>query len=75
MSEKYKIIGAKRAGKGWQFIAEPVNKEITFVCSNEDTAILAWRALHEDWECVIRFNENGQVDFIGVPMKEKEDEQ
>lgn len=75
MNEKYRIVGAKRTVQGWEFVADPVGKEIKFVCTNEDTTIFAWRALHEDLECSIRFNEYGQADLIGVPMKEKENEE
>lgn len=64
---KYQIVGANKTKQGWEFIAEPVGYTIKFLCTNPDTEILAWSVLHENLECILRFDDSGNVDLIGIP--------
>lgn len=69
----FRIIGAKRTNNGWRFVAEPEHCTIEFTCSNPETDMMAWRVLKEEFECEIRFNDEGKADLIGVvPDKTEE---
>lgn len=66
MDGVFRIIGAKRTNNGWRFVAEPEDCTIEFTCSNPETDMMAWRALHEDLKIAIRFGDEGKADLIGI---------
>lgn len=69
----FRIIGAKRTNNGWKFVAESEHCTIEFTCSNPETDMMSWRVLKEEFECKIRFNDEGKADLIGVvPDKTEE---